>query len=124
MVTQANAKYQTQPKGAAHCAVCNYFLPGASATANGACKQVAGVISPNGWCQFFAKKPGSPDRRASLGQRLPGLALHLLWGRSSPELVPGVQDAASSKVFDRGVLDRLQFKCSGKTSERRSTADR
>ena len=59
VVTQANAKYQTQPKGAAHCALCSYFIPGASATANGSCKQVAGVISPNGWCQFYAKKPGS-----------------------------------------------------------------
>jgi hypothetical protein len=56
VVTQANAKYQAQPKGAAHCAICKYFLPGANPTANGQCKQVAGAISPNGWCQFYAKK--------------------------------------------------------------------
>ena len=59
VVTQANAKYQNQPKGPSHCAICNYFIPGASPTANGTCKQVAGVISPNGWCQFFAKKAGA-----------------------------------------------------------------
>lgn len=58
VVTQANAKYQNQPKGPAHCAICKYFLPGAKPDANGGCKQVAGVISPNGWCQFYAKKAG------------------------------------------------------------------
>ena len=56
VVTQANAKYQPTPKGPAHCALCKYFLPGAKPDANGACKQVAGAISPNGWCQFYAKK--------------------------------------------------------------------
>ncbi len=59
IITQANAKYQAQPKGAAHCGICSYFLPGAKPDANGTCKQVAGVISPNGWCQFYAKKPGA-----------------------------------------------------------------
>ena len=59
VVTQANAKYQTKPKGPSHCAICSYFLPGAKPDANGACKQVAGVISPNGWCQFYAKKAGA-----------------------------------------------------------------
>ena len=56
VVTQKNARYQNVPKGPAHCAACKYFLPGANPAANGACKQVAGVISPNGWCQFYAKK--------------------------------------------------------------------
>jgi hypothetical protein len=59
VVTQANAKYQTMPKGAAKCSLCNYYIPGPKPTANGACKQVAGSISPNGWCQFFAKKAGA-----------------------------------------------------------------
>jgi hypothetical protein len=59
IITQANAKYQNQPKGAAHCAICSYYIPGPKAGANGACKQVAGSISPNGWCQFYAKKPGA-----------------------------------------------------------------
>jgi hypothetical protein len=59
VVTQDNAKYQPNPKGAAQCSKCKYFLPGKTPTANGACKQVAGVISPNGWCQFYAKKTGA-----------------------------------------------------------------
>ena len=56
VVTQQNAKYQNMPKGPAQCSLCKYFLPGAKPDANGACKQVAGVISPHGWCQFYAKK--------------------------------------------------------------------
>jgi len=59
VVTQANAKYQAVPKGPNHCSICSYFIAGPKPGANGACKQVAGVISPNGWCQFFAKKPGA-----------------------------------------------------------------
>jgi len=59
VVTQANAKYQPNPKGANHCSICNYFIPGPKAGDNGTCKQVAGVISPNGRCQFFAKKAGA-----------------------------------------------------------------
>lgn len=59
VVTQANAKYQAMPKGANHCSICSYYIPAAKPGANGACKQVAGSISPNGWCQFFAKKPGA-----------------------------------------------------------------
>ncbi len=56
VVTQKNAKYQPVPKGPAKCAICKYYLPGPKPDANGGCKQVAGVISPNGWCQFYAKK--------------------------------------------------------------------
>lgn len=56
VVTQANAKYQPNPKGPAHCSICKYFIAGPKPDANGGCKQVAGVISPNGWCQFYAKK--------------------------------------------------------------------
>ena len=59
VVTQANAKYQDKPKGPAHCSICTYYIAGAKPTDNGKCKQVAGVISPNGWCQFYAKKPGA-----------------------------------------------------------------
>ncbi len=55
-VTQANAKYRPNPNGAAQCSKCNYFLPGANATAAGKCKVVAGAIQPNGWCQLFAAK--------------------------------------------------------------------
>jgi hypothetical protein len=53
----SNVKYQTHPNAAGqHCAKCNYFLPGASPTAPGKCKIVAGAISPNGWCTMFAAK--------------------------------------------------------------------
>ena len=55
-VPKVNAKYQDHPKGAQQCGKCNYFLPGASPTAVGQCKLVAGPISPNGWCQLFAPK--------------------------------------------------------------------
>ncbi len=57
-VPQASAKYQTHPNGAAQCSKCNYFLPGANATAAGQCKVVAGSILPNGWCQLYAAKHG------------------------------------------------------------------
>ncbi len=53
---QASVKYRPQPNGAAQCSKCNYFIPGASATAAGQCKVVAGSISPTGWCQLFAAK--------------------------------------------------------------------
>ncbi len=53
---KANAKYQDHPNAGKHCAVCNYFLPGAKPTAVGQCKVVAGPISPNGWCTMFAPK--------------------------------------------------------------------
>jgi len=57
-VPQASAHYQGKPNAnGQHCSLCNYYLPGASATANGQCKLVAGVIAPNGWCQLFAAKP-------------------------------------------------------------------
>ena len=59
VVTQPNAKYQNVPKNGAHCSQCKYFIAGPKPDANGGCKQVAGVISPNGWCQFYAKKPGA-----------------------------------------------------------------
>ena len=59
VVTQVNAKYQNKPKGAAHCAICTYYIAGPKPDAPGKCKQVAGVISPQGWCQFYAKKAGA-----------------------------------------------------------------
>jgi hypothetical protein len=53
---KANAKYQEKPSGANRCGLCNYYIPGASATAVGQCKVVAGPISPTGWCTLFAPK--------------------------------------------------------------------
>jgi hypothetical protein len=53
---KANVKFQNNPKGAQQCSKCNYFIPGASPTAPGQCKVVAGPIIPNGWCILFAAK--------------------------------------------------------------------
>jgi hypothetical protein len=52
-LSQADAKYQTTPKGDQHCDGCVNFQP------PNACKFVEGDISPNGWCQLFAAKPKS-----------------------------------------------------------------
>lgn len=46
------AKYQDRPKNGQNCAQCNFFRPPKS------CQLVEGDISPNGWCSFWAKKPG------------------------------------------------------------------
>jgi High potential iron-sulfur protein len=45
------AKYQDNPNKGAKCSDCRFFQPPKS------CQLVAGDISPNGWCSFFAKKP-------------------------------------------------------------------
>jgi len=45
---QADAMYQTMPKGDQHCGVCSSFKP------PDACQLVQGTISRNGWCQFFS----------------------------------------------------------------------
>ncbi len=49
-VSQADAKYQNQPKGQQRCDGCVQFQP------PNACKIVQGEISPSGWCQLFAAK--------------------------------------------------------------------
>lgn len=49
-ISQADAKYQNEPKGQQSCAVCANFEP------PNACKFVQGTISPTGWCQLFAPK--------------------------------------------------------------------
>jgi hypothetical protein len=49
-LSQADAKYQTTPKGDQRCDGCVNFQP------PNACKFVQGDISPNGWCQLFAAK--------------------------------------------------------------------
>lgn len=46
------AKYQDHPNSGKSCAQCNFFRPPKS------CQLVDGDISPNGWCSFWAKKPG------------------------------------------------------------------
>jgi hypothetical protein len=52
-LSQADAKYQSTPKGDQHCDGCANFQP------PNACKFVQGDISPNGWCQLFVAKPKS-----------------------------------------------------------------
>ena len=49
--SKKTAKYQDHPNKGQQCSGCNYFRPPHG------CQLVAGNISPNGWCSFFAKKP-------------------------------------------------------------------
>jgi hypothetical protein len=48
-VSQTAVGYQDSPKGTQSCANCRLF------EAPNACKQVDGVISPNGWCKIWSK---------------------------------------------------------------------
>ena len=54
---KASAKYQDHPNGANRCDLCTYWVAGASPTAAGQCKVVAGPVAPSGWCVLFAAKP-------------------------------------------------------------------
>jgi secreted PhoX family phosphatase len=49
-VSQADAKYQDQPKEQQRCEICLNFQPPS------ACQFVESPINPKGWCQFFAAK--------------------------------------------------------------------
>jgi len=46
-VAKLDARYQEQPHGAQHCALCQYYIEPV------ACKLVRGEVSPNGWCGLF-----------------------------------------------------------------------
>ncbi len=48
--SKKTAKYQDHPNKGQQCSACQYFH------APHTCQLVAGTISPNGWCSFFAKK--------------------------------------------------------------------
>ncbi|HEX5212939.1 MAG TPA: high potential iron sulfur protein [Pseudolabrys sp.] len=48
---QRTAKYQDHPNNGLSCTQCSSFHPPS------ACQRVAGGVSANGWCNFFAKKP-------------------------------------------------------------------
>jgi len=52
-ISQADAKYQTTPRGDQRCDGCVNFQP------PNACKFVEGNISPSGSCQLFAAKAKS-----------------------------------------------------------------
>jgi hypothetical protein len=51
-LTHEVAKYQDTPKDDQKCSTCILFVAPAS------CKIVVDPISPEGWCQLYAKKPG------------------------------------------------------------------
>ena len=46
---QKSVSYQDKPKGSLKCSNCSLFEP------PNACKSVAGVISPDGWCSIYHK---------------------------------------------------------------------
>lgn len=50
------AAYQDKPKGNQRCDNCALYIPGASKTADGHCKVVAGSIAPNAWCKLWSAK--------------------------------------------------------------------
>ena len=52
-INQADARYQTTPKGDQRCDGCFNFQP------SNACKFVQGNIRSNGWCQVFVAKTKS-----------------------------------------------------------------
>lgn len=49
-VDQRTAQYRDYPKNGLSCTQCSSFHPPS------ACQRVAGGVSANGWCNFFAKK--------------------------------------------------------------------
>lgn len=49
-IKQAEAQYQSRPKGQQRCAICLQFEPPSH------CRIVHGPITPTGWCQFFAAR--------------------------------------------------------------------
>jgi len=53
---QSAVQYVTHPVGGKKCSGCQFFQAGKTAKANGACKIVAGSISPNGYCVAYAAK--------------------------------------------------------------------
>jgi hypothetical protein len=54
--------YQSKPKGGKKCSQCKFFINGKSKTANGGCTQVAGSISPNGYCVIFQAGNNSKNK--------------------------------------------------------------
>ncbi len=50
-MSQAEARYQGQPKGDQSCAQCTNFIPDSNT-----CQLVEGQVSPQGWCSLWAKK--------------------------------------------------------------------
>jgi hypothetical protein len=42
------AQYQDHPNGLSRCGLCKHYIP------NNGCEVVAGPVSPDGWCRFYA----------------------------------------------------------------------
>lgn len=49
-------RYQASPNGGKQCSGCKFFIPGASADADGTCQIVDGSISPHGYCMAYNAK--------------------------------------------------------------------
>jgi hypothetical protein len=47
-VPKEQARYQDHPNGLEHCSICKHY------GSNGLCEVVAGPVSPDGWCRFYA----------------------------------------------------------------------
>ncbi|MDQ2865975.1 MAG: high-potential iron-sulfur protein [Candidatus Eremiobacteraeota bacterium] len=54
--SKAQFKYQSKPHGNQRCSGCSLFLPSKLKITSGACKVVAGPISPLGWCTAYSPK--------------------------------------------------------------------
>ncbi|MDD2878032.1 MAG: high-potential iron-sulfur protein [Acidiphilium sp.] len=55
-MAKSAVQYQDTPKDGHRCDGCALYIPGASATAKGTCKAVAGSIDPAGWCTLWSPK--------------------------------------------------------------------
>ncbi|GAC1524338.1 MAG: hypothetical protein NVS2B8_08040 [Vulcanimicrobiaceae bacterium] len=62
LTSEADAKapqkavmYQNAPKDGKKCNQCKFYIDAKKGQKNGACTQVAGAISPNGYCVVWAK---------------------------------------------------------------------
>lgn len=58
-IPQATVQYQGKPKNGQECDQCRFYINNKKKGANGGCTQVAGSISPKGWCVAFSKGPNS-----------------------------------------------------------------
>lgn len=57
MASKSDFHYQDHPNEGKKCSDCTEFLPPDQTTSSaGACRIVAGPISPDGWCMAFTKK--------------------------------------------------------------------
>lgn len=54
--SKSDFHYRDYPNEGKSCTDCTEFLPAQTADSAGACRIVAGPISPNGWCMAFTKK--------------------------------------------------------------------